>query len=237
MNKKILLFFLCLTVFITVIFGKVRYTDSDPLGSMLVSQSVFNKGTIKLDDYENLFISYRCVITDQEDWFGCVVYRKNNHYYYYFPLGTPVFSIPFVAISNVIGLDMVDYEEDLQIIISAVNAALTFILLFLLARLYLDDTQSLLVSTVTWFGTSFASTTGTALWSHNFSTFFALLAIYLGIRSTKSSNFRLRSVIAISLFSCYLCRPTMILLSPFLIGYLFLFTAPARLLFAAATVW
>ena len=227
MNRKLffVLFFLCLAVFFIVILGKVKYTDSDPVGSLLVSQSMLKKATIKLDDYKEKFISYRCVVIDQEDWFGCVIHRKNNHYYYFFPLGTPVFSVPFVAVANLIGLDMAEYkhEKNLQIIIAAINATLTFILLFLLARLYLDDTKSLLISTLTWFGTSFASTTGTALWSHNFATLFALLAIYLSIRSVKTSNFKLWPVIAISLFSCYLCRPTMILLSPFLIGYLFLF--------------
>ncbi len=182
------------------------------------------QGTVKLDGYKHIFNRYRCVITEEEDLYGCVIYRKNNHYYYFFPMGTPIFSVPFVAILNMIGHDVIDYENRLQIVISAVNATLTFILLCLLAHLYLDNTKSLFISTITWFGTSFASTTGTALWSHNFSTLFALLAIYLSIRSIKSSIFRLWPVIAISFFSCYLCRPTMILLSPFLIGYLFLFS-------------
>lgn len=226
MDKKslLVLFFLSLIVFFTVNFGKVRYTDSDPTGSLLVSQSILKQGTVKLDDYKGIFDRYRCVINEEKDWYGCIIYRKNNHYYYFFPLGTSVFSVPFVAILNMIGHDVIDYEEHLQIIISAINATLTFILLFLLSRLYLDSTKSLIISTITWFGTSFASTTGTALWSHNFATLFALLAIYLSISSVKRSCFRLWPVIAISLFSCYLCRPTMILLSLFLIFYLFLFS-------------
>lgn len=224
MSKKFLLFFLCLTVFLTVIFSKVRYTDSDPIASLLVSQAIIKQGTVKLDSYKSIFERYRCVITENEDVYGCVIYKKNNHYYYYFPLGTPVFSVPFVAIINIIGYDVIDYEKRFQIIISAINATLIFALLFFLACLYLDDTKSFLISGVTWFGTSFASTTGTALWSHNFATLFALLAIYLSIRSVKTSNFNLWPVIAISLFSCYLCRPTMMLLSPFLIFYLFLFS-------------
>lgn len=211
------------TVFFTVIFGKVRYTDSDPITSLLVSQAIFQQGTIKLDNYKNIFSKYGCVITQNEDISRCLIYRKNNHYYYYFPIGTPVFSIPFVAALNMIGHDVIDHEKRLQIVLSAINATLTFILLFALARLYLDNTRSMIISTITWFGTSFASTTGTALWSHNFSTLFALLAIYLSIYSVKNSNFRLWSLIAISLFSCYLCRPTMILLSLFLISYLMLF--------------
>ena len=231
MGKKsiLVLFFLSFTVFLTVIFGKVRYTDSDPTASLLVSQAILKQRTVKLDGYKDIFDRYRCVITQKEDWYGCVIYRKNNHYYYFFPMGTPIFSVPFVTILNMIGYDVIDYEKRLQIVISAVNATLTFILLFLLAHLYLDSIKSLFISTITWFGTSFASTTGTALWSHNFSTLFALFAIYLSIRSVKSSNFRLWPVIAISLFSCYLCRPTMILLSPFLIGYLLLFSKKTAL--------
>jgi hypothetical protein len=54
--------------------------------------------------------------------------------------------------------------------------------------LFIGPFNSLIVASVFWFGTSLASTSGTALWSHNFATLFGLLAIYYSIKSTRSSN-------------------------------------------------
>lgn len=213
-------------VFITVVSAKGIYTSSDPRGSVLVSQSILKQGTIKLDAYkESVFDRYGCVITDHPDWYNCVIYRKNGHYYYYFPLGASIVSIPVVAVFNIAGFDVLsyfNYEVSLQVIISAICAILTCCCLFSLAHLYLGKNKSLMLSAIAWFGTSFASTTATALWSHNFATLFALVAIYLSVRSAKLQNYKLWPVLAISLFFSYLCRPTLILLVPFLILYIFL---------------
>ncbi|MEI2742101.1 MAG: glycosyltransferase family 39 protein [Candidatus Competibacter sp.] len=222
---------LSLLIFMIVIFARGFNSDSDPRGSLLVSQSIIKHGTVKLDAYqEKIFNRYGCVITNNADWYDCVIYRKNGHYYYYFPLGTSIISVPFIAVLNLVGLDIlsyssgISYEMYLQIIISAISSTLTFLFLFLLACLYLDSNKSLIISAITWFGTSFASTTATALWSHNFSTLFALSAIYFSIRSVKHQKYKSWPAIATSLFFSYLCRPTLILLAPFLIAYIFVFS-------------
>jgi hypothetical protein len=155
------------------------------------------------------------------------VHQKNGHYYYLFPIGTSIASIPFVALANAWGLRMLQSEPAVQTGIASVTAILTLIFFIKLARIFLAPLGALLISGVFWFGTSLASTSGTALWSHNFATLFALLAIYSSIKATKDGNNKYWLLIAISLFSAYLCRPTMALLAPFVLLFLFTYNKKA----------
>ena len=198
-------------VFVIVASARIKGTGSDPRGTLLVSEAILHHGSIRLDAYgPELLQSY-----------GYTVQNRNGHFYYYFPLGTPVASLPFVAVANVFGLSMVRHERSMQVAIAAFTSVLTLLLLIRLARIFLAPANALLISSVFWFGTSLASTGGTALWSHNFATLFALAAIYLAIRATKNQEMRLWPLISLALFAAYLCRPTMALLAPLLLLYLF----------------
>lgn len=76
-------------------------------------------------------------------------------------------------------------EPAVQIAIASLTALLTLVFLLKLARIFLSPANAILISSIFWFGTSLASTSGTALWSHNFATLFALIAIYVVIKETK----------------------------------------------------
>lgn len=199
-------------VFISVIFSSNRNTESDPRATLLVSESVIKRGTIRLDYYGS----------EALDRYGYAVHKKNDHYYYYFPIGTSLASIPFVAVANAVGLDMISSESSVQIVIASLTSIITLLILFKLASLFLNVKNAFLVSSVFWFGTSLSSTAGTALWSHNFATLFALLAIYFSVKPTKLNESPPWYLIAVFLFSAYLCRPTMAILSP--LAFLFLFS-------------
>lgn len=191
--------------------AQIRHTGSDPRGTLLVSQTIVQHGTVKLDSYgAELLQSY-----------GYVIHQKNNHYYHYFPIGTALLSTPFVLLANAAGWDMVKHEPAAQLAIAAIGAMLTILLLYQLARLFLPRTESVLLASLFWFGTSFASTTGTALWSHNFASLLALIAIYSSVKSARNDDFTSWPIVATSLFLAYLCRPTMALLAPFVILFLF----------------
>src|SRR6516165_3959466 len=108
---RILTISLLTTVFLLVTFGTVRYTASDSRGSLFVTESILLHHTITLDHYGEDFL--RKYYT---------VYKKNNHFYYFFPLGTPLVSLPFVAIAEGLGLEMPTSEPMVQIAIAALTS-------------------------------------------------------------------------------------------------------------------
>ncbi|MBK1649865.1 glycosyltransferase family 39 protein [Rhabdochromatium marinum] len=198
-------------VIAVVSMAKFVSSGSDPAGTLLVSETLLTHGTLKLDHYGPEVLSR----------YGYRVREKNGHYYYYFPLGTSLASLPFVAMAKGFGFEMAIHEAEVQRVIAALTSALTVVLLIALARLFLEPLNAILISAIFWAGSSLASTSGGGLWSHNFAILFALGAIYTAIRATRLQQAGLWPVIAITLFLAYLCRPTMALLAPFLLLYLF----------------
>lgn len=212
-------------VVITVFSQVTSNTGSDPRGTLLVSQAIIQHGTIKLDSYDKEFL----------DTFAHQLHKKNGDIYNYFPLGTALLSAPFVAIANALGYDMVRDETDTQLILTALAALLIIFILYRTARLYLQRIESLLLAGLCWFGSSLASTVGTALWSHNFAFLFSSTAIFLVLRHHQPKGLLVPALIGLSLFLAYLCRPTLALLSPFLLLYYALQSKKSALL-AAATL-
>lgn len=201
-----------LLAFSLVIFANNRYTGSDPRATLLVSDTILKTRSIKLDHYgADIIGRYGSAIQQHE----------NGHWYYFFPIGTSIASVPFVALADLFGFDVVTSEPMIQIAIASITSVLTLIFLISLARLFLSPINALAVASIFWFGTSLASTCGTALWSHNFATLFALISVYLVVKATRCDQPRLWALIAVSLFLAYLCRPTMAILAPFVLLYFF----------------
>jgi hypothetical protein len=193
-----------------VIAGQTTHnTDSDPRGTLLVSQAIAQHGSVKLDAYDKTLL----------DSYGYVIHQKGGHSYNYFPLGTAVLSTPFVAIANVFGFEMTKDEHLIQMAITTLVALFITFTLYKTARLYLRHTESLLLAGLCWFGSSLASTVGTALWSHDFTFLFSSTAIFLVLRHRQPETLLAPVLIGLSLFLAYLCRPTLALLAPFLLLY------------------
>jgi len=203
-KMKIINGLMLLAAFLLVSFSTVRHTGSDPRASLLVSESILTHGTLKLDHYG----------ADVLARYGRAVREKNGHFYDYFPLGTPLVSLPFVALARGWGLTMTGSGAAVQIMIASVTAVLTLLLLLKMAGLFLSPLSAALISGLFWFGTSLAGTCGTALWSHNFATLFALAAIYCALKEAEGQGGRHWLSIGICLFFAYLCRPNMALLAP-----------------------
>lgn len=195
-----------------VLYAENRYTTGDPRATLLVSEAIIKTGGIQLDQYGHEAL---------KDYL--YVREKHGHYYNDFPLGTSLIVIPFVALLEPFGFHAIDYSDynSMQIFLTVVTAVITLYLLFKLSSEFLTFTNSLLLSSVFWFGTSLSSTCGTALWSHNLAVDFALTAILLSIKITKNNCKGLSGWIGAALFLSYLCRPTMALLSPCITLYLF----------------
>jgi hypothetical protein len=205
MKKSNLLLFLILSLVLTcVLSAKNLRTGSDPRGTLLVSESLLINQTIKLDNYNSEILS--------KD--GLAIHSKNGHSYYYFPIGTSIASVPFVLLARIFGYEMSRDEATVQIGIAAVSSIAIVLLLINIAKLFIGEINSILIGSVFWFGSSLSSTSGTALWSHNFAVLFSLCGIYLLIKPSKlEMNFH-PILIGICLFSAYLCRPTMAILAP-----------------------
>lgn len=198
---------------VAVIAGQSTHnTGSDPRGTLLVSQAIAQHGSVKLDAYgETLLDSY-----------GYVIHRKNGHFYNYFPLGTALVSTPFVAVANILSFDMTKDEPLIQMALATLAALLITLILYKTARLYLRQTESLLLAGLCWFGSSLASTVGTALWSHDFAFVFSSASIFLVVRGRVPGSMAIPIWVGVCLFLAYLCRPTLALLSPFLLLYWFI---------------
>lgn len=210
-KNNVAFIFVLFIVFMSVFFATNRNTSSDPRATLLVSESIIKRGTIKLDYYG----------LESIERYGSAIQNKNNHYYYYFPIGTSLASLPFVAVANAVGLDMLNSESTVQIFIASLTSTITLLFFFKLANLFLIKKNALLVSSIFWFGTSLSSTAGTALWSHNFATLFALLAIFFSVKTSKLNQAKPWHLISIFLFAAYLCRPTMAILCPFVLLFLY----------------
>lgn len=202
----------CLAVALAVLTSHNRDVRSDPRATLVAGQVLLQQGTFRLDSLG----------ADRMREYGYVFVERNGHYYSRFPLGSTLVSLPVVALATLGGVDLRSYANErlFQVLIAAGIAVATVSLLAALGRFWLSRRMALLLATVTWFGSSFASTEATALWSHDFATLFALLAIYwaLALRGRRAGWFGV--AIGCALFTAYLCRPTLSLLTPTLLFYL-----------------
>ena len=177
------------------------YIFSDPLINLLVSQSVLDYGTIRLDNYT------QSVLINSNDF---RLIEHNNHLYYFFPLGYSVFSIPFVWAANLMGKSMTLISSDiwLQSILSTLTVISCFIIGYFIARHFITQYWSLFFSLTFVLGSSIISTMGTALWSINYEVIFILLGILILINYNKIRKSIFPYILAATLFSAYFCRPT-----------------------------
>lgn len=214
---------LCVGIFLLVLGARVDSTGSDALGALLVSQSILDHGTIRLDAYGEDVRRYANVLE-----------RRGEHVYYYPPLGTSVFAVPYVAGLNALGLRMPEHDRRTQRWLAAALAVVIFVLLFQIARLWLSFYPSALFAAAFWGGTSYASTMATALWSHDLAAVFSLAALWHVLRARESGSEIRAMALGTLLFSAYLCRPTLAVLSPVLL--LFVAAYDLRIAIRAAIV-
>ena len=216
-SEKLWLAILGIAAFLVTYSSRVSYTESDARGSLLTSQAILEHGTIKLDSYGEAIEALR----------GYRILQKNGHVYYFFPIGTSLYSLPFVWLANLCGMDMSDMADDdaLQNALSAITTSLSFIFVYMICRCYLYYYYSFLVSSAFLFGSSLISTMGTALWSTNLTVVFNLLSLLIIVYDQRQKNEINPYLLGLFLFSAYLCRPTA---SIFVIVVLFYILAMRR---------
>ena len=196
---------LAAAVFLLAFFSPVANTDSDPRMGLLVSQNILENGSLRVD-------AYRPAIEGQlAGYIDGVLVHLDEHIYYYFPVGTPIFAVPFVWLVNQFGLDMsnrVD-ERQAQNLFSALVAAILCLVIYATGRSYLDSLPSLIITAVIVLGSSLVSTVSTALWSMDLAALFVALGLWLVARFDSGRSESLHPLLlGTFLFAAYLCRPS-----------------------------
>lgn len=194
-----------LVVFIVTITATVRTTDSDMMGSLLAAESLVQGHWLRLDHYPDLVktalgLGYRTELV-------------NGHLFYSFPIGTSLLVAPFTPVLALFGLEVTPNDDKIQIGLAALAAVLVFTLLYLIARRFQPHWFSLLLATIFWFGTSFASTGASALWSHNFGSVLTLLGLLLlvdGLQRRQASYILWSGLVA---GLAFIVRPQLALLA------------------------
>lgn len=212
-SRVIAVTLVALAAAVATLTAAVHYTDADTRGTLLVSEQIIDNGTIALDAYD------RDYLTRHYNF-----YEQDGHTYDFFPVGTSVIAVPAVLAAKAFGVDVFEKRANLEIALAALIAAATVVALYLLARQFLGFGTSLLLAGVAWFGTTLASTGATALWSHDLAVLIGTVALLLTVRITEKGCARDWPWLGLLLFLAWLCRPTMALLVPFVLGYLFLRT-------------
>ena len=194
---------LSLAAFLAAYFSPIDYTFSDPWGNLLTAQALLEHGTVRLDAYAG---------APAVSELG-LAWKRQGHLYYFFPTGTSVFALPTVWLARLAGMDMAvsEHNSALQTLLSALTVALALPLVFALCRRFVGSFPSLLLAVAFVFGSSTASTLGTALWSSNLTLLFNLSILLLLLRDRDrplENGAAGPYLIGLLLFCAYFCRPT-----------------------------
>ena len=205
---------LCVFAFLLTYLAPVDASLSDPWGHLLTAQAILGHGTIRLDRY----------VDDELYLYHPLEAEENGHYYNYFPLGTSLAALPAVALALLRGENMIypDDNRELQNTLSSLTVVVCVLLVFALCRLYLPYAASFAWTVALIFGSTIVSTLGSALWSSNPALVLGLSTVLLLVVSDRrGAGWQVELALGLLLFSAYLCRPTMVLLSLLVVVYFY----------------
>ena len=200
---------------------------ADSKYSMLVSESLLHHRTFTLDNY---------AFPDAKEpnapgWHGSYQLQlKNSHVYYYLPPGSPILSLPWVALMNVAGISAANpdgtYNPRGERIIQASLASLLMaafaVLIFFSGRLLLPLSWSLLIAFGAAFGTQVLSTASRGVWSDTWG--ILLVGIVVWMLLANESGCQIRPMLLATLLAwSYIVRPTNSLAVIAVTVYMFLF--------------
>lgn len=215
------LFFVSIFIFNIVSKSPIDSASSDPRWTLLTAQSLIENGTMRLDKYADLKGGYTI---KKGNRYGYAIEVKNGHLYNFFPFGSSLSSLPFVWLeTQVLDKHMKIHSQNrvVQKRVAAVVAVGIFILLYLIASLYLPTRWSIVVALGFWSATSLSSVLGQGLWSHTFAILYALFSFYFMLKIVLENRDGYWVALGVTLFMAYLSRPTFSLLSITVIMFLF----------------
>jgi hypothetical protein len=178
MKHRLILVLISLVVFWLVLGASVSFGGSDPKFTLLVSQSLIDNHTIRLDAYQDDLLLGDPVQSHLDTG---VLFKQNGHLYNFFPTGPSIFTLPVVVVMRQTGMDMRNAADNFMLLqfLAAMTIVLMLWIIYSIGRCFLEETPSLIITAVSILGTSFISSMGTDLWSLNFSTIFIGLSVLL----------------------------------------------------------
>jgi len=217
-----------------------QVSDSD--FSMLVSQSLLEQGSFKLDRY---FVPRPPAIA-RDGYVAVGAYQLelvNDHVYYYFPHATSVLSLPYVAVARLFGVKPKDDasthgEMEIQTSLAALLMAVVAVVFFITGRLLLDRLWSCVVALGGVFASQVWSTASRGLWSHTWNLLLVSLIAYLLMRA-ETGRHRIQPILLGTLSAwAYFVRPTSSIVIIAITIYLVLYYRSASASFIATlSVW
>ncbi|MFN2188305.1 MAG: glycosyltransferase family 39 protein, partial [Candidatus Promineifilaceae bacterium] len=208
MRYRLVLILISLLVFGLVLGAVNSNAGSDPKFTLLVSQSIVDNGTIRLDAYRDDMLFSEPTVKHIQN--GTII-EHDGHLYNYFPTGPSIFTLPIVAALRQSGMDMRLIEDSflIQKILAAFTCVLMLWIVYKISRCFLDEASSVVISAVSVLGTTIISSMGTALWTINFSTIFIALSLLLLARyETKKSDTAHPIFLGILFFLAFFSRPS-----------------------------
>lgn len=206
-----------LTCSVFVISRVHQFADSNY--SMLVSESLLHHGSFALDHYA----LPRLEPVQQQGYVanGSIYQLElfNNHIYYVFPPGSPMLSVPYVAIVNAFGVSASNAdgtynplgEAKIEASLAALLMASLATIVFCTSRVLLPIGWSGLLALSGAFGTQIWSTASRSLWSDTWGIFLLGFVIWM-LLAQETRKGRIRPVLLASLLSwTYFVRPTYLL--------------------------
>ncbi|MEM7585576.1 MAG: glycosyltransferase family 39 protein [Acidobacteriota bacterium] len=179
-------------VFAIALLSPVTSVDSDAGIALLVSQTLLDHQTLRLDVYRDDPAFAYDLDSDYR------LRQRDGKIYYYAP-GVPILSLPFVWVANRFGYHMLDLaaEQALQNLLSALCCAAIFWLLYQACRTVLEPIPSLVITAVSVLGSPLISTVATGLWTADYAAVFLSLAVLLMARYDSNGGSR-RELVAMA---------------------------------------
>jgi hypothetical protein len=204
----------CFTLLVFALSQVRQVTDSNY--SMLVSQSLIEHGSFKLDAYPlpRLDPMNRGYYTSN----GAIYQLElaNNHIYYHLPPGTSVLSVPYVALMKLFGIKATNAdgtynrtgETMIEVSLAGILMAALAVVFFYTALLVLPLKWSVVVALGATFGTQAWSTASRALWTDTWGIVLLGLAVLMLV-AHETEKRRLNPIWLASLLAwTYFVRPT-----------------------------
>lgn len=184
-------------------------TPFDSKWSIYLTMSILREGKTDLD-------AYRAVIPEDD----YRIERVDGLLYSKYPIGSSVLAIPVVFVFDLLfdsigHIDLYDHMKHappdpaiwaIEALMASLLVALTAVLIYVLARRFLDPKYSLLMVAIFAYGTSAWSTASRGLWAHGPSMLMLTISLYVILRSKDAPQRIQFSSIPLAL--AYVMRPT-----------------------------
>jgi len=213
-KERVAWLFFCVCMLVYLMAPVTQLSDSNY--SMMVSQSLIESGTVRLDGYNIERYEPYSKPGIVHSGYPYQIENIGEKLYYYFPHGTSILSMPFVAVFNAFGLSTINDENGYSLageikierILSAILVSFAATMFYLTSRVSLSVPVSLVIALAGAFGTPLLSTASRAMWAHTWLLVLLSLTIYLVWRAIQAKKTPSPVLLASLVSWMFFVRPT-----------------------------